>query len=47
MRKTLVTILAVAASLSPAIFAADRAIKVSDRLEASAETLTNLMRAAR
>ena len=46
MHKTLVTILAVAASVSPAVFAADRAIKVADRLEASAETLTNLMRAA-
>ena len=46
MRKTFVTILAVAAFLSPAIFGADRAIKVADRLEASAETLTNLMRAA-
>jgi lipid-binding SYLF domain-containing protein len=46
MHKTLVTILAVAASVSPAIFAADRAIKVGDRLEASAETLTSLMRAA-
>jgi lipid-binding SYLF domain-containing protein len=46
MRKTFVTVLAVAASVSPAIFGADRAIKVADRLEASAETLTNLMRAA-
>ncbi len=46
MRKTVVAILAVAGSMSTAAFAADRAIKVDDRLEASADTLTDMMRAA-
>jgi lipid-binding SYLF domain-containing protein len=45
MRKTLVAILAVAGSMSTG-FAADRAIKVDDRLEASADTLNDMMRAA-
>jgi lipid-binding SYLF domain-containing protein len=38
--------LALAGSLSTAAFAADRAIKVEDRLDASAVTLTELMRAS-
>ena len=46
MRKTLITILAVASSISPALLAADREIKVDDRLDASADTLVDMMRAA-
>src|SRR5580693_7511781 len=46
MRKTLVTILAVAGSISTAAFAADREIKVDDRLDASADALIDMMRAA-
>jgi lipid-binding SYLF domain-containing protein len=38
--------LAIAASLNTAAFAADRAIKVEDRLDASADTLTDMMRAS-
>jgi SH3 domain-containing YSC84-like protein 1 len=45
MRKTLVAILAVAGTMSTG-FAADRAIKVDDRLDASADTLHDMMRAA-
>src|SRR5271168_4901930 len=39
-------VLALAGSVSSAAFAADRAIKIDDRLDASAETLTDMMRAA-
>ena len=46
MRKTLVAILAVAGSMSAVAFAADREVKVEDRLDASADTLHDLMRAA-
>ena len=46
MRKTLVAILAVAGSMSAVAFAADREVKVEDRLDASADTLNDLMRAA-
>jgi lipid-binding SYLF domain-containing protein len=46
MRKTLVTILAVAGTMSSAAFAADREIRVDDRLDASADTLTDMMHAA-
>src|SRR6204780_1380082 len=46
MRKALVHILAIAGSISTAAFAADREIKVDDRLDASAETLTDMMGAA-
>jgi len=46
MRKTLIAILAVAGSISPALLAADREIKVDDRLDASADTLVDMMRAA-
>ena len=44
MRNTLTVILAMAA-LSSAAFAADREIKVDDRLDASADTLTDMMKA--
>ncbi|MGB9458090.1 MAG: lipid-binding SYLF domain-containing protein [Bryobacteraceae bacterium] len=46
MRKTLVAILAIAGSMSTVAFAADRQVKVDDRLDASADTLHDLMRAA-
>jgi lipid-binding SYLF domain-containing protein len=46
MRKALVHILAIAGSISTAAYAADREIKVDDRLDASAETLTDMMGAA-
>jgi SH3 domain-containing YSC84-like protein 1 len=46
MRKTLVSILAIASSMSIAAFAADREIKVDDRLNASADALTDMMRAS-
>jgi lipid-binding SYLF domain-containing protein len=41
-----VLVLAMAGSLSTAAFAADRAIKVEDRLDASAATIVDLMRAS-
>src|SRR6202161_57780 len=41
-----VWILAIAGSMSTAAFAADREIKVDDRRDASADTLTDMMRAA-
>ena len=44
MRKTLIAVLAIAGST--AAFAADREIKVEDRLDASAETLRDMMHAA-
>src|SRR5580658_10001849 len=46
MRKTLIAILTIAGSISPAAFAADREIKVDDRLDAAADTLTDMMRAS-
>ena len=46
MRKTLAIALAIAGSMSTAAFAADREIKVDDRLDASADTLSDMMRAA-
>ena len=46
MNKTLVTILAITGSISTAAFAADREVKVDDRLDASADTLMDMMRAA-
>jgi lipid-binding SYLF domain-containing protein len=46
MHKTLIAILAVTGSISTAAFAADRAIKVDDRLDASADALTDMMRAS-
>lgn len=41
-----VWVLVIASSMSAAAFAADREIKVDDRLDASAETLTDMMRAS-
>jgi len=46
MRRTLVAILAVAGSMSTAALAADREVKVDDRLDASADALADMMRAA-
>src|SRR5664279_5146997 len=46
MHKTLVSILAIAGSMSIATFAADREIKVNDRLDASADALTDMMKAS-
>jgi lipid-binding SYLF domain-containing protein len=46
MRKTLVTILAIAGSIGTAAFGSDRAIKTDDRLDAAAETLTDMMKAS-
>lgn len=44
--KRSVWVLAIAGSLTTAAFAADREIKVDDRLDASADTLTDMMRAS-
>src|ERR1700689_4619452 len=41
-----VCILAVAGTMSTAALAADREVKVADRLDASADTLTDMMRAS-
>jgi|SRR5579862_718332 len=46
MRKTLVAVLAIAGSISTAAFAADREIKIEDRLDASADALTDMMQAS-
>lgn len=46
MRRTFVAILAVAGSMSAVAFAADREVRVEDRLDASADTLIDMMRAA-
>jgi SH3 domain-containing YSC84-like protein 1 len=46
MRKKLVTILAIAGSPGTVAFAAEREVKVDDRLDASADTLTEMMRAS-
>lgn len=46
MRKTIVTILAIAGSIGTVALAADREVKVDDRLDASADTLTDMMRAS-
>ncbi|MFY9724683.1 MAG: lipid-binding SYLF domain-containing protein [Bryobacteraceae bacterium] len=46
MRKTLVAVLAIAGSISSVAFAADREVKVADRLDASADTLHDLMTAS-
>jgi len=46
MRKTLLSVLAIAGTMSSAAFAADREIKVDDRLDASADTLIDMMHAA-
>src|SRR5450755_1369218 len=46
MRKTFIAILAIAGALSTAAIAADRETKVDDRLDASADTLIDMMKAA-
>jgi len=46
MNKRLPIILAIAGSMSIAAFAADREVKVDDRLAASADTLTDMMHAS-
>ena len=46
MNKTLVALLAIAGSISTAALAADREVTVNDRLDASAETLQDMMQAA-
>jgi lipid-binding SYLF domain-containing protein len=46
MRKTVIALLAIAGSLSITAFAADREIKVDDRLDASADTLHDMMNAS-
>jgi len=46
MRKTIVTILAIAGSIGTVAFAADRETKVDDRLDASADTLIDMMKAS-
>src|ERR1700726_1567055 len=46
MRKTLLAVLAITGTVSTAAFSADREVKVDDRLDASAEALTDMMRAA-
>jgi lipid-binding SYLF domain-containing protein len=46
MRQTFVTVLAIAGSISMAAFAAEKEAKVDDRLDASADAITDMMRAA-
>jgi lipid-binding SYLF domain-containing protein len=46
MHKNLIAILAIAGSMTFAAYAADREAKVDDRLDASADTLNDMMRAA-
>jgi len=46
MRKTLLAALAIAGSITTTAFAADRAIKIEDRLDASADTLSDMMHAS-
>jgi lipid-binding SYLF domain-containing protein len=46
MNKRLIAILAIAGAVGVTASAADRAIKVDDRLDASAETLTDMMHAS-
>jgi lipid-binding SYLF domain-containing protein len=46
MSKTLVAMLAIAGAMGMVAFAAEREVKVDDRLDASADTLTDMMRAA-
>ena len=46
MRNTLVAILAISGSMGTAAYAADREAKVEDRLDASADTVTDMMMAA-
>jgi len=46
MRKSLVAVLAIAGSFGTISFAADREVKIDDRLDASADTLINMTRAS-
>src|SRR5580658_4056937 len=46
MSRTLVAMLAIAGTMGTVAFAADREVKVDDRLDASADTLIDMMRAA-
>ena len=46
MRKSIVTMLAITGFMSAAAFGAEREAKVDDRLDASAETLTDMMMAS-
>jgi len=46
MRNTLIAILAISGSMSTAAYAADREAKVDDRLDAAADTVTDMMMAA-
>ena len=46
MTRTLVAMLAIAGTMGAVAFAADREVKVDDRLDASADTLIDMMRAA-
>ena len=46
MRNTLIAILAISGSMSTAAYAADREAKVDDRLDAAADTITDMMMAA-
>ena len=46
MRKTLLAALAIAGTITTTAFAADRAIKIEDRLDASADTLSDMMHAS-
>jgi lipid-binding SYLF domain-containing protein len=46
MNKRLTIILAIASSIGMTAFAADREVKVNDRLDASADTLTDMMKAS-
>ncbi|HTA47441.1 MAG TPA: lipid-binding SYLF domain-containing protein [Bryobacteraceae bacterium] len=46
MRRTLITALAIAGCITTTAFAADREVKVTDRLDASSDTLTDMMHAS-
>jgi lipid-binding SYLF domain-containing protein len=46
MTKQFIWVLAIAGSMSIAAFAADREVKIDDRLDASADALTDMMRAS-
>ena len=46
MRTTLLTILAIGAAIAPVAIAAERESKVTDRLDASAEVLADMMHAS-
>lgn len=46
MRRTLITVLAIGGSIAITALAADREVKVADRLDASADTLKDMMNAS-